>query len=283
MLKVSIPNFMTEYSRNSYSSVLKGSLPSRGHILAQHVLEILAISPFLAQTSISEKLSEKNQSSKNKRLRESLRSLKELECIEKYKIIKYSRGHKCINQNYTNDYFVKFDLINKFTDYIENKNKLQTKKNSSKSNLQKIPFECNKCKQTVIYKQNEKYEIQLYEYWILSPLGILVVLSMPESSLSKFDKFYKKDKILNVLDVLEKSEKKLLAKSFVKELDKKSRDLEDFKKISKSLIQKLNSKILDMKVKSHHKKLLKLQAKINNDSIREKIFNAKSSREIKKY
>ena len=58
-LKVSTPNFMPVNKRDTYSSVLKVSLPNRGYILAQHLLETIAIYPFLPKTEILKKLLEK--------------------------------------------------------------------------------------------------------------------------------------------------------------------------------------------------------------------------------
>ena len=77
--------------RDTYSSVLKVSLPNRGYILAQHLLETIAIYPFLPKTEILKKLLEQKQSGKNKRIVQTLILLKKLNCIQNYTMITLSK------------------------------------------------------------------------------------------------------------------------------------------------------------------------------------------------
>ena len=248
---MSTPNFMPVNKRDTYSSVLKVSLPNRGYILAQHLLETIAIYPFLPKTEI----------------------LKKLNCIQNYRMIKSSIGHKCLHHKYSNYYFINSNLKNKFIKCVEKKEKLNIPKQKV------IPFECSKCKKQITYKNNQVYEILIYDYWRLADLGVLIILTIPQSSLNNFDKVYKKEKILNILDVLEKSKKKPIVDNFIEKLFLKTENIEELEKVYEKLIARVKINILDLKFnKTRHKRLYKLQSEIYNNSIQERVFNAKVNR-----
>jgi len=264
---------MPTNKKKFYSSVLKGSLPDRGYLLAQHLLEILAIYPFFTKTSILKELIDRHQSARNNKIVELLKELKKLHIIENYKIITSSIGHRCINQNDTNDFFVNTDMIPKFHAFIDNES---DPKNQNKIKEKLLPFECVKCKTRINYKKKSRFKISIYEQWILLPLGILFILTLPEITISVFDKVYKKDKILKILLILEKSRKKTLVNFFIEELSHESKNLKDLEKNSHFIMNKLKSKILDLKIKkSRQKALYRLQSKMYNDAIEEKLISFK--------
>ena len=267
---MSPPNFMTKTIRNPYSSKLKVSLPNRGYVLAQHLLEIMTIHPFSTKTTFPRILKEQNKSARKNRITNTLTELKKLDCCQNYKMVKSSIGHKCTNQNYTKDFFIKYEHSKKFIQFIKQKEKFQDGE---------ISFECEKCKKHISYKKNQEYEISNYEYWSLLSLGILVILCLPKNSISKFEKYYKNDEILNILDILEKSGRKSIVKSFISKLCNETENLEELIKISIAELKQIKIDILGMKInKSRHKRLHKIYAEIYNNSIRQKILSNRSNR-----
>jgi len=279
MAKVSPPIFVGKQTRKSSTSKIKVYLPNRDYVLGQHLLEILADRPFSTQTGMSKILKDKKRSARKARIRSTLATLKKIDCCQNYNIITAPSGHKCTNGVYTRDFFVNTDSIQKFLKFIKEKPHLpRGKKTKTGFIAEKIKptFFCVKCKKFIPYKQGKEYEVGLYEYFALSSRGILVLLSLPQSKISDFDKHYKNNEILYLLGVLEKSQKKSYVKPFLSKLSNDAQNLDDLIKISDISLKQIKSEISEMKInKSRHKRLFRLQGEFINESMRKRLTSSK--------
>jgi len=275
MSKVSPPNFVGKQARKSYTSVLKVSLPSKGYILGRHLLEILGYRPFSTRTGMSKILKEQQKSARKERIRFTLETLKKIDCYQNYKIIISPSAHKCINRVYTHEFFVETDSIQKFLKTVEEQPSLSRgKKTESGFVVEKIKpsFECTKCKKTIPYEEGKEYKIKNYEYLTLSSRGILVMLSFPESKLSNFDKFYKREELFYLLDVLDKNQKKTHVKLFLSKLSNGAQNIEELIKIHNKWLKQTKYDITQMKInKLRQKRLFSLQSQFINEAIRKQI------------
>jgi len=258
----------------------KVSVPFRGSVLRYHLMQILADRPFSTQGTIDTVLKEKNQSARNKRLRETMWDLIKLNCLQNYKII-YSDKHECKKRIKTKNYFVNVESLENYLKKISNK------KDNPKGQKTKLGFitkkinprfHCAKCKKPFPYKENQSYKIGDYLYWNLNLKGILYLLASEKLPPKEFHKHYRKYELFDLLCTLQNSEKKMYVNSFTSNLIEKCTDLDQLVPISDTWLKKMKSEIITWKIKVRFKHLKTLQTQFDLEQSREKIFSNRSRR-----
>ena len=105
-----------------------------------------------------------------------------------------------------------------------------------------------------------------------SVMGKFGLANMGIKKLSNFDKFYKRDELFYLLDVLDKNQKKSYVKLFLSKLSNGAQTIEELIKIHNKWLKQTKYDITQMKInKLRQKRLFSLQSQFINEATRKQI------------
>lgn len=197
--------------------------PKKNYRTAVRILRLLSEYEFLTTNSISERLG-KRWENPHSRTKTQMQYLNELGYCSEFGMVSNLK-HVCDHCNKSTAYLVRLDSIKSSLRTLEDNKKQREefkKLNPEKFNPSNwfdceegnvlgrlIWLTCSNCYKSIEPHKEEQYKIRDYHYWCLSNNGLYVMLVLlKKDTLYNFVEKFKTDRILELVNVLLKSQKK---------------------------------------------------------------------------
>lgn len=197
--------------------------PKKNYHSAIGILKLLAENDFLTTNSISDKLGKKWEIP-HSRIKFQMEYLVELGYCLEYGLVSNAK-HTCDHCGKSYSYLIPTDSIKRALQNLSKNKKLRDEAkitDPEKFNPTQwfqceegnvlgrlIWLSCSNCYKTVQSHGEEQYKIRNYRYWSLSNNGLYVMLGiLKKESLYKFVERFKTDRVLELINVLLKSQRK---------------------------------------------------------------------------
>jgi len=201
--------------------------PYQDYISAQRCMKTLSFNKILSTHEISIKVSETRNAWPQKRIKSSLKTLKNLGYIKSYRTIKAPQKHQCGFKRGSALYLMDENIVQRYLESIKNSKDPQAGKiikNGFVPQKIRFPLYCKICGTSNPSKIGKKidaneFKISKYEYWELTFEGILIQLAvLRRKEIQKLVINFRGYPIIKLISILEQISQKFVVDQLIHEL-----------------------------------------------------------------